>query len=167
MTSVRHALMLVAACLFAMPSKAWTPAGPGVAEAARDPRVAAVLAEVDRLDAALVSGDIAAFADAMAGDLVVNTPQNRIGSRDRVVERNAAGAISYASYERLVEHAAPRGDMVLLMGEERVVPKGAAPHAGKAVVRRFTDLWKQDGGRWRLTARQATIISVGEPPQPR
>jgi hypothetical protein len=53
--------------------------------------------------------------------------------------------------------------MVLLMGEETVVPKGDAPMAGVEVHRRFTDVWKLEAGKWVLTARQATIISPETP----
>jgi hypothetical protein len=49
------------------------------------------------------------------------------------------------------------GEMVLLMGDERVVPKGAM--AGKEVRRRLTDVWKMVAGHWVLTARQATIVA--------
>jgi hypothetical protein len=51
------------------------------------------------------------------------------------------------------------GEMVLLMGDERVVPKGDSPMAGREVRRRFTDVWKMEGGHWVLTARQATIVA--------
>lgn len=47
---------------------------------------------------------------------------------------------------------------VVLMGEEIVVPRDGSPRQAE-VHRRFTDLWKQVDGRWRLTARQATIIA--------
>jgi hypothetical protein len=53
--------------------------------------------------------------------------------------------------------------MVLFMGEERVVPKGNMANAGNVVVRRFTDLWRRERGRWRLTARQSTIVAVERP----
>ena len=59
----------------------------------------------------------------------------------------------------MIEYAGLRGDMVLLMGEEIVLPKvpnGATAHE---MHRRFTDLWRQVAGAWKLTARQATIIT--------
>ena len=71
--------------------------------------------------------------------------------------RSAAGQISDSRYDRVIEYAGLRGDMVLLMGEEIVVPR-AGPGAGSEVHRRFTDLWRPEAGRWRLTARQATLI---------
>lgn len=155
------AAALVAAGLAAAPARAaWRPADAGVAAAAKDADVAAVLAQVDLLDAALLGDDHAAFASRLAPDLVVNNPQNGISRAGATSRRNAAGRISYARYDRIVEYAGRLGDMVLLMGEERVLPKGDSPGAGHEVRRRFTDLWRRTGGRWLLAARQATVIGI-------
>lgn len=136
-----------------------TLATPEVEAAARDPRVAAVLDVVRRLDRALVEDDRALFAASMADELVVNNPGDVISDRGATVRMNAAGRISYSSYGRTIEHAGLRGGMVLLMGEESVVPRPPNPLAGQVVRRRFTDLWREADGRWSLTARQATIIA--------
>ena len=114
---------------------------------------------VNRMDAALVKDDHAAFAALLAKDLVVNNPQNGISINGATGNRDTAGLISYSSYVRSIEYAGMRDEMVLLMGDERVVPKGDSPMAGKDVRRRFTDLWKMEGGRWVLTARQSTIVA--------
>jgi len=53
-----------------------------------------------------------------------------------------------------------RGDLVVIMGEEVTRPKNDAPHAGAIEHRRFTDVWKQFDGDWRLLIRQATIIKL-------
>ena len=151
---------LLLACSGGPAAAEWTAATPAVAAAAKDPSIAAVLRTVDALDRAVVTDDHAAFDAAMAGDLIVNNPQNRMSPRATTVESNRAGRISYTRYDRIIEHASVRGGAVLLMGEERVSPKPPNPLAGKAVVRRFTDLWKQENGRWRLTARQATIVGA-------
>lgn len=137
----------------------WKAASEEVAAAAKDPRIAAALAAVDAADAALVKDDHAAFAALLAPNLVVNNPQNGVSVRGATGRRNTAGLISYSRYERSIEYAGTLGDLVLLMGDERVVPKGDAPPAGQEVRRRFTDLWKQDGSRWVLAARQATIVA--------
>ena len=147
------------ACGAAPAAAEWTAATPAVAEAAKDARIAAVLAAVDALDRAVVVDDHAAFDANMADDLIVNNPQNRMSPRTATAESYRIGRISYARYDRMIEHASVRSGAVLLMGEERVSPKPPNPLAGKAVVRRFTDLWKRENGRWRLSARQATIIS--------
>ncbi len=137
----------------------WKAANEQVAAAAKEPAIAAVLLAVNGMDAALVKDDRAAFAAFLAKDLVVNNPQNGISINGATGRRNTSGLISYSSYLRSIEYAGTRGDMVLLMGDERVVPKGESPMAGQEVRRRFTDLWKQENGHWMLTARQSTIVA--------
>ena len=46
------------------------------------------------------------------------------------------------------------------MGHDIVTPQGAMENSGKTVTRRYTDIWMKDKNSWRLTARQATVISV-------
>ena len=137
----------------------WKAANSEVAAAAKEPKVASVLEAVNVIDAALIKDDHAAFAALLAKDLVVNNPQNSISIRGATGQRNTSGLISYSSYVRSVEYAGMLGEMVLLMGDERVVPKGDSPMAGKEGRRRFTDVWKMEGGHWVLTARQATIVA--------
>jgi ketosteroid isomerase-like protein len=137
----------------------WKPANSEVAAAAKEPKIASVLEAVNVIDAAVIKDDHAAFAALLAKDLVVNNPQNSISTSGATGRLNASGRISYSSYVRSVEYAGMLGEMVLLMGDERVVPKGDSPMAGKEVRRRFTDVWKMEGGHWVLTARQATIVA--------
>jgi hypothetical protein len=137
----------------------WKAANPEVAAAAKEPKIASVLEAVNAIDAALIKDDHAAFAALLAKDLVVNNPQNGISIRGATGRRETSGLISYSSYVRSVEYAGMLGDMVLLMGDERVVPKGDSPMTGKEVRRRFTDVWKMEGDHWVLTARQATIVA--------
>jgi ketosteroid isomerase-like protein len=137
----------------------WKAANNQVAAAARQPEIAAVLEAVNRIDDALIADDHATFASLLAPDLVVNNPQNGISIAGATGRRNASGLISYSKYMRSIEYAGKLGDMVLLMGDERVVPKGDAPMAGKEMRRRFTDIWKMVSGRWVLAARQSTIVA--------
>jgi hypothetical protein len=48
------------------------------------------------------------------------------------------------------------------MGLETLVPKTDAPAAGlvagQVTRRRFTNIWKKEGGTWRLFARHANVI---------
>jgi hypothetical protein len=41
-----------------------------------------------------------------------------------------------------------------------VKPIENAPLAGKTVDRRYTNVWRREGGAWRLFARQATVTPV-------
>ena len=151
--------LLSAGLLLPTPAAAaWRPGNSDVAAAARDDRIAQALASVDRIDRAAVSDDHAMFAGLLADDLAVNNPQNGISVRGATGQRNATGQISYARYDRVIEYAGLRGDMVLLMGEETVLPKPVGGASAHEMHRRFTDLWKKANGGWKLTARQATII---------
>ena len=157
---------LLAGCLLfsgsflpAPATAAWKAANAEVAAAARDDRIAAALSAVDAIDRAAVSDDHAAFAALLADDLAVNNPQNGVSVRGATGRRSAAGQISYARYDRVIEYAGLRGDMVVLMGEEIVLPKTPGGVSTREMHRRFTDLWKPVDGGWKLTARQATVIS--------
>ena len=92
----------------------------------------------------------------------MHAPVNRVVNRDDVMARMRNGQIAYEpdNGEHRVEFIGVRGDTVVVMGEEIVRPTGAAPDAGKIVRRRFTDIWKQYGGLWKLAIRQGTVTSV-------
>jgi uncharacterized protein (TIGR02246 family) len=158
----RHlALLLI---VFCAPATAhWKAANARVTAAANDPRIAAALAAVDRMDAALIDDDHATFAAQLGPNLVVNNPQNGVSVREAVGQRSNTGLIRYSQYARSVEYAGMLDDAVVLMGEERVIPRGDGPDAGQQVRRRFTDLWKQDGARWVLVLRQATRLGPDAP----
>ena len=140
-------------------SAEWKAANAQVDAAAKDAEIAAVLEAVNGIDDALIRDDHAAFAAFLAKDLVVNNPQNGISRSGATGTRNASGLISYSRYLRSVEYAGKLDGMVVLMGEERVVPKGDTAMSGKEVRRRFTDVWRSEGGHWLLAVRQATIIA--------
>jgi hypothetical protein len=141
-----------------MQSSRWKAANPQAQAAVLDGRIAAVMQAVEKLDAALIADEHAVFAAFLAPELVVHNPHNQVAPCAVVAQLNAAGKISYSRYERTIEYAGPRGDMVLLMGEETVVPKGENPLAGTSVRRRFTELWRPEGEHWLLSARQATMV---------
>jgi ketosteroid isomerase-like protein len=132
-----------------------------VASAAEEPAVADALAARARLDAAFAAQDVKGVAAVSAKDLVVNTPATRVARLETVIGFFKAGRMNYESVDVTIEALDARGDHVVIMGEEVVVPKESAPNAGKTVRRRFTDVWrKESDGEWRLTIRQATITSV-------
>jgi hypothetical protein len=105
---------------------------------------------------ALLRNDIAAMQMNWATDYVVNNPRNEVveASKGRI----ASGTRTYSSFIREVERVLIHGNTVIVMGQEIVVPSGAAPDAGKTIIRRFTNIWMERDGKWLLTARQATVI---------
>ena len=128
---------------------------------ADDPKIVAI-ADAQRLfQAAVMRGDWKAVEGSFAPDVVVHSPVNRVVDLDSVLQRMRSGQISAEpGAERHIEFVGVRGDSVVVMGEEVYTPGKNAPNAGKLVHRRFTDIWKQYGGRWKLAIRQATVTSV-------
>ena len=155
-------ILALLAVVFATSASAnWKPANPQAAEAADNPRVAAVLREVDNMDAAIVTGDKAGFVGRFADDAIINSPYNNISTRDQAAARYRSGQLTYKYLHRSIEYAAPRrDDEVVLMGEETYEPPAGAPMAGKIVRRRFTDLWRLEGSKWKLSLRQATVFEA-------
>ncbi len=139
----------------------WTAANPQVSEAAKNPRIAAVLKEVDAIDSAIVAGDKESFIRAFADDAIVNSPFNNVTTKAVAAARYQSGVLTYKYLHRSIEFAGPRrDDEVILMGEETYEPPAGNMFAGKTVRRRFTDLWRLQGGRWRLSLRQATVFEA-------
>ena len=140
---------------------AWTTTSDAVREAAKQPDIAAVLAAMTRLDTATMTGDREAFLGSMADDVLVNSPFNNVADKALVTQRTRGGIIDYIAFDRVIDRIAVRkSGEITAMGEEIIRPRGRALHAGKTVHRRFTDIWRNDGGTWKLTLRQATIFKV-------
>ena len=122
--------------------------------------------EIRRLEAAdvaaVLNNDMAAADKLWAEDLTVNAPNNRlVRGKKAVVELKTSGT-KYASFVRDIESVLIHGDTVIVMGREIVVPTGESPDAGKTIRRRFTNVWMKRGGKWHITARQASVICQSE-----
>jgi hypothetical protein len=128
---------------------------------ADDPRIVAVLAAIQRLEAAMRAENIVGIEALMATEMLVNAPINKVVNRDNVIGRIGSGQISYESdIVRNIDFVGVRDDVVVVMGEEVVRPNKNAPYAGKTAHRRFTDVWKQFDDVWKVWIRQATITKA-------
>jgi ketosteroid isomerase-like protein len=119
--------------------------------------------EIRKLDmdhaAAIFKGDAEALDKLMDDDITVNHPTNRIVKEKReLLELIREGVIRYSSFERFPETFLFFKDMVIVMGNEVVIPAQGAPNAGKSVKRRYTNVWMNRDGNWRLTVRHANNI---------
>ena len=159
---MRFAVILLG--VLAVPSVAQTTirfASDSVREAAKKPEIAAAI-EAGRVGgSATLTHDVDTFAAGQAPELVVNSPADRVLTGPQTVAAFKAGLIDYGSSERVIEYAAvrPTGE-VLLMGAEHITPRGKTRNAGKAETYRVTEIWRQVGGQWKLSVRQATITDV-------
>lgn len=117
--------------------------------------------EIRRLDQmeadAVLRGDFATLDRLWAQDFTVNTPQNDVSDRTR--GRVRMGKISYTSFVRVAEAVLVRGQVVIVMGRETVVPRASTPNAGKTLQRRYTNIWLKRDGEWHLGARHANVIA--------
>ena len=69
-----------------------------------------------------------------------------------------AGNVS--SFELEIEKISFVNGLAVVMGQETLMPTGATLNAGKTITRRFTNVWIKDEEGWKITVRQATIISI-------
>jgi ketosteroid isomerase-like protein len=150
--------------------RTWAPSivlfalGAGVAPSAEDPRpveeIVRALDDEERV--AALKRNVKALERLWSDQFTVNAPNNRvvIGKSAVLEEFVAGGVINFTLFERRVEFIRVDGDYAFVMGAETVKPNGG-PSAGQLIQRRFTNVWKKEGGTWRLFARHANVIPKG------
>ncbi len=156
---VRPAALLVVAMVIAGPARAQAPSP-------ASPEEAAIRALEERVRLGVLARDTTALREVWAPTFAVNAPVNRVTpSRAAVFGLLTQGLIHYASYEATIEFLQVDGPTAVVMGAEVVRPTGKAFRAGETLRRRYTHVWRKDGGHWVLVARHANII-VPPPPAP-
>ena len=114
----------------------------------------------DKEREAILKSDTSVLTELMSKKIVVQNPENVIVGFQQIMDRIKKGKINYASFERRIDNIAFMNGIAVVMGFETLVPQADTQHAGKTVTRRFTNIWTKEKGKWKLTARQATIISI-------
>jgi ketosteroid isomerase-like protein len=109
---------------------------------------------------AILKSDTAKLAILMSQQIVVQNPENSIVGFNQILVRIKSGKISYSSFERKIEKVTLVNNIAVVMGEETIIPRSTSQNAGKTVKRRFTNVWTKEANDWKLTVRQATIVSV-------
>lgn len=108
---------------------------------------------------AIFEGDAAALDSLMDDNVTVNHPTNRIvKEKQELLNLIKKGVIRYTSFERTQEAFLFYKDMVVVMGREFVVPSKGAPNEGKTLQRRYTNIWMNTNGKWKLTVRHANNV---------
>jgi len=103
---------------------------------------------------AYLARDIEGLSRLWSEDLVVNSPINRVHHRPQVLDLLKAGVIAHSSYEVDIEVVERLGELVVIMGAERIVNAPGTP----LIHRRFTNVWRQEAGAWRMFLRHANVI---------
>ncbi len=114
-----------------------------------------VLAREEENRVAFLARDIATLDRLWTDDFVVNSPLNLVNDKARTLALLEAGRIRHTSLSFDVEHMACHGDVVVVMGRDRVTdpPDDTISH------RRFTNLWRLQDGAWRCFARHANVVA--------
>jgi hypothetical protein len=131
---------------------------------ADDPRIVGALAARTRLDEAMRDGDVTALGESFADDLIVHIPGHRAVPGAKILELYAKGGQAMYADGMSVEFdfVGVRQGAVVMIGLEIMPRAPGGPFAGKLVRRRFTDVWHELDGAWKLTIRQATNISIDD-----
>jgi hypothetical protein len=92
---------------------------------------------------------------------VHRVPGGGVVPGDVLLNLFASGNLRYQHVEQHLDYAGSHGsDIVVLMGEEIVVPGPGMANAGQRVHRRFTDVFRREYGEWRHDLRHANVIEV-------
>jgi ketosteroid isomerase-like protein len=115
--------------------------------------------ELDQLDArAVVSQDTEAIDSLLSPDILLHfAPAKRIRRKREIVADPLPG-FHYTCFSRTTEEVAVLGDIAITMGGETMIPEGNHPNAGQNLERRFTHVWRNEDGRWRLLVRHASVV---------
>ncbi|WP_026899372.1 nuclear transport factor 2 family protein [Daejeonella oryzae] len=109
---------------------------------------------------AILKGDTSKLYQLMSPEIVVQNPENALVGLSQIMERIRTGKINYASFERHIERITFFNNVSIVMGKEVLIPQGLTNNPGKTITRRFTNIWIKEQNIWKLTARQATIVSI-------
>lgn len=127
---------------------------------AQDPALKEQIRALDLAHAeAIFKGDTNALQKLLPDDHTVNHPTNRIvEEKAELLKLIGDGVIRYSRFERRPETFLFYKDLVVVMGDETVVPAPGAPNEGKVLRRRYTNAWMQQDGTWRLAFRHANNV---------
>ena len=105
--------------------------------------------------AAFLAGDVAALERLWTDDFLVNSPINVVNDKRTTLALLQAGRIRHTSFGFEIERMARHGDVVVVMGNDRVTD----PPDGALSRRRYTNLWRLEGGTWRCFGRHANLVA--------
>jgi len=114
-----------------------------------------IRAREEALRTAFLATDIPALEEILAEGYIVNSPLQKVIDRPLLLELLRAGRIGHLSFEIEIERLERYGDVVVVMGHDRVTD----PPDGTLSNRRFTNVWQQASGKWRSIARHAHVLS--------
>ena len=112
--------------------------------------------------AAVVSGDVRQIRSLMRPNYRVNAPTNRVMPAAEILAMFDKGIIAAEPVERTIEAAVVQGTTGIIMGRESLVPAPGSQLAkasgGQAILRRFTNIYSFESGKWWFMGRHFNQI---------
>jgi ketosteroid isomerase-like protein len=122
---------------------------------AQDRDIETEIKDLEQLEVqAVLQKDTVMLLKLWAKDYVVNAPDNTINFAGKNTLDRPVLKRPRVSFTRSVEQVIIRGDVVMAMGSETVVPSGDQ----QPVKRRYTNIWMKQEGMWKLIGRHANVI---------
>ena len=120
------------------------------------------LREIDAAQYAAASKpDVAALAALTLPSFIINSPTGDTGTGERMLQRFRSGEVAHERFTRIVERIAITGPVGIVMGREiaRLSPTSIDGRARggdtNPVLRRFTNIYLWQDGKWGWLARHA------------
>jgi hypothetical protein len=110
-----------------------------------------------------VAADVERLNEILADRFTVNSPLDQVLEKDVLLELVRSGRIRHGIYEIEIEEVRRHGDVVVVMGKDRVTN----PPDPAIVHRRYTNVWRLENGTWRTIARHAHVRSLRRRPASR
>ena len=108
----------------------------------------------------LMNGKVTEMKNNWAADYTVNNPFYVV--QDANTGPIQSGVLTYSKFERNIEKILLHDSVIIVMGNELVVPKtapkGSSHDTNQPIKRRFTNVWMRKNGKWILIARHANNI---------
>jgi hypothetical protein len=135
---------------------------PATAQVAR-PDDASLLAADAEQKRIIVEQDLDAQRRFMHDRYIVNAPANRVLRKADALELMARGGNAAERFDRVIEGHQITGSIGIVMGREVVQPTADSQlgqqFGARPLLRRFTNVFVFEDGRWVFLARHATVIS--------
>ena len=105
---------------------------------------------------AMAAKDVAKLKTMLCKNLVYVHSSARIDTKDSLIGNMESGKTVYTSVEPSGVTAQDLGDVVVLTGDAQI--KVVANGAPNAFGVKFTDVWQNQNGTWRMVAWQSTKL---------
>jgi len=140
---------LITSCLFCF----------GYCLFAQDQNIETTIKKLEQAEVqAVLTKDTVSLKRLWDKDYIVNNPENKIiVATPNPVDPPVMQKVRL-SFTRDVEKILINGDIAISMGSELVVAVGDGQTPGQTIKRRYTNIWMNKNGSWKLIARHANII---------